>query len=178
MSKNVEDILKHLGNKDSVMEPKVLDWIKECMAAKEEPKQLLELLSGNYVGYAQMVNLMYDWNMLLGDEEIAIDREVRQHMKSAITRDFDPVKVDSAFQKECPPKWVEQMILDSEWRDLLYELSEAHPNSTILSYAIQCLSDVGLDADKAGAETATSNLKIFKTKLRETMTELAAGDSE
>ena len=80
-SSNVQENLKHLAARDSVMEPKVLDWIKECLAAGEQPKILLELLSDNYTGYAQMANLLYDWHMFLGDEEIAIDREVRLHLK-------------------------------------------------------------------------------------------------
>ena len=63
------------------MEPKVLDWIKECLSAGKQPKDLLELLSDNYTGFAQMANLLYDWHMFLGDEEIAIDREVRLHLK-------------------------------------------------------------------------------------------------
>lgn len=80
-SSNVQENLKHLAAPDAVMEPKVLDWIKECLSCGEQPKILLELLSDNYTGYAQMTNLLYDWNMFLGDEEIAIDREVRLHLK-------------------------------------------------------------------------------------------------
>jgi hypothetical protein len=78
---NIQQNLKHLAAPDSVMEPKVQDWIKECLSAGKPPKDLLELLSENYTGFAQMANLLYDWHMFLGDEEIAIDREVRLHLK-------------------------------------------------------------------------------------------------
>ncbi len=66
------------------MEPKVVDWVKESLQSGQQPSVILELLSDRYVGYAQMVNLMYDWNTFLGDEEIAIDREVRDHFKVTI----------------------------------------------------------------------------------------------
>jgi hypothetical protein len=81
-SSSAPEVFKqHLAAPDSVMEPKVLDWIKECLAAGEQPPILLELLSDNYTGFAQMANLLYDWHMFLGDEELAIDREVRLHLK-------------------------------------------------------------------------------------------------
>ncbi len=143
-SSNIEQNLKHLAAPDSVMEPKVLDWIKECLSAGKPPTDLLELLSDNYTGFAQMANLLYDWHMFLGDEEIAIDREVRLHLKvqpvacvqhtaihvllliswithtpslpqGLITRDFDPRKADSVLQQTgSPPRWLEQMVQDPE----------------------------------------------------------------
>ena len=81
MSSSAQDCLKNLEAPDAVMEPKVQDWIRECLGAGMAPNVLLELLSDNYAGYAQMINVIYDWHMLLGDEEIAIDREVRMHLK-------------------------------------------------------------------------------------------------
>ena len=80
----VHENLKRLAAPDSVMEPKVLDWIKERLGAGEQPNVLLELLSDNYKGYAQMANLLYDWHMFLGDDEISIDREVRLHLKVSV----------------------------------------------------------------------------------------------
>jgi hypothetical protein len=90
---NIQQNLKHLAAPDSVMEPKVLDWIKECLSAGKQPKDLLELLSDNYTGFAQMANLLYDWHMFLGDEEIALDREVRLHLKVQTVCSTLPYKI-------------------------------------------------------------------------------------
>ena len=42
-----------------------------CLQAGHEPAKVLELLSDNYHGYAQMVNLLCEWHSFLGDDEKA-----------------------------------------------------------------------------------------------------------
>jgi hypothetical protein len=78
-----------LAIEDSVMEPRVLEVLKECLMSGEQPRVLLEHLSDNYIGYAQMVNLLVEWHALLGDDEKTLEREVRGHLRSIILRDFD-----------------------------------------------------------------------------------------
>jgi hypothetical protein len=42
-----------------------------CLQAGHKPGKVLELLSNNYHGYAQMVNLLCEWHCFLGDDEKA-----------------------------------------------------------------------------------------------------------
>lgn len=42
-----------------------------CLQAGHKPGEVLELLSDNYHGYAQMVNLLCEWHCFLGDDEKA-----------------------------------------------------------------------------------------------------------
>jgi hypothetical protein len=162
---------KHkLATEDSVMEPRVLDVLKECLMSGEQPRVLLEHLSDNYIGYAQMVNLLVEWHTLLGDDEKTLEREVRGHLRSIILRDFDvrihprlgnilfcassiirltlsavsqPKVADSIFQKAgSPPHWLGEMVKNPEWRDLIYELSEMHPNCMLMGYAMGLISQV------------------------------------
>jgi hypothetical protein len=106
----------------------------------------------------------------------ALDREVRGHLKTLITRDLDSKTADSVFQQAgSPPKWLEEMVLAPEWQDMLYELSEAHPGSILMAYAMERIGEVrGISAEKAGAETAASNLRIFETVLKEAVEALVA----
>ena len=41
-----------------------------------------------------------------------------------------------------------------------------------MAYAMERVSQVGLEAEKAGAETAASNFRIFDTVFRETISDL------
>ena len=45
--------------------------VQVCLQAGHEPAKVLELLSDNYHGYAQMVNLLCEWHSFLGDDEKA-----------------------------------------------------------------------------------------------------------
>ena len=171
------------------MEPKVLENVRICLRAKkiqpprqEDIEEVVGVLSENYHGYAQMVNLLRDWHCFLGDEPKEVDREIRGTLKSVIVSNFDPDKFSSVFQSSGPPAWVDAMVQDKEWRDLLYELAEKYPKRKVLEYAVErCKETVGLEAlkeqaQKAGTETASSNLEIFDDKLKHALTDMFKSD--
>ena len=86
----------------------------------QEPSKLLELLSDNYHGYAQMVNLICEWHQFLGEDEKETQKEVRSHLKGLIMREFDPKKADSVFSAAgSPPKWLELMVVRPIMLDIL-----------------------------------------------------------
>ena len=127
-----------------------------------------------------MANLLRDWHASLGDDPKDVDREIRGNLKALIVRNFDPDKFGSVFQSSGPPRWVNSMVLDKEWRDLLYELAEKFPKNEFMNFALElCKDKVGLEAQKAGTETASSNLKIFDDKLKNALSDmLGSSDNE
>ncbi|KAF6256017.1 TH1 protein-domain-containing protein [Scenedesmus sp. NREL 46B-D3] len=46
---------------DSILEPEVLDLLKDYLRAGGKPQAAIEDLSENYCGYAQMCNVMCEW---------------------------------------------------------------------------------------------------------------------
>jgi hypothetical protein len=64
----------------------------------------------------------------------------------------------------------------------LYELAEKYPKRKVLEYAVErCKETVGLEAlkeqaQKAGTETASSNLEIFDDKLKHALTDMFKSD--
>ncbi|EKX43960.1 hypothetical protein GUITHDRAFT_163694 [Guillardia theta CCMP2712] len=168
------EAMQRLQRGDSVMEPKAFEDLKACLLAGQEPSMLVEQLSDNYHGYAQMANLLCEWHCFLGDDRRAVDREVRGYLKSMIIKHFGLEQID--LQQISNPRWLEQMIQDPEWRDLIYELSEQFPSSLLISFAMERISQqVGLEAEKAGAESASSKLKIFNSVLKETLADMTNG---
>lgn len=113
-----------LAVEDSVMEPRILEVLKECLVGGEEPRVLLEHLSDNYRGFAQMVNLLCDWHSLLGDDDKSLEREVRGHLKAVILRDFDvSPQIDEDFSQiphETPPKASLLHMVSSQPRRIMH----------------------------------------------------------
>jgi hypothetical protein len=48
------------------------------------------------------------------------------------------------------------MIKEHEWRRLIYELSEQHPNGVMLQFAIQSISDAGFHTEIAELISAST----------------------
>ena len=54
---------------------------------------MVQLLSENYVGYAQMCNLMSDWLVQSGTPSALVAEMVKEHLKAIILEKFDPIQV-------------------------------------------------------------------------------------
>jgi hypothetical protein len=164
---------ERLAMDDAIMEPWVWEVVKQCVQGGAKPDTLTELLSDGYHGYAQMINLMCEWHVLLGDDKVAVDSEVRGYLKKIILRDFDPTVADSIFEKAgSPPAWLDNMVKDPEWRDLIYELNTKHPGCTLMGYAMAQIQNVGLEAVKMCPEAASANLAMFADMLKLSMAKL------
>jgi negative elongation factor C/D len=91
-----------------------------------------------------------------GVEEKEINKIVEDHLKQLVIQHFDPKKADTIFEngfvllpfdftkdefflnyQKGAPEWLEWMIQDAGWRQVIYELSETHRNCLMLNFAIQ-----------------------------------------
>ena len=61
---------------------------------------MVELLSDNYTGVAQTVNLLAEWMIQAGVDIKEVQETVESHLKEMIIRTFDPKKADSIFSGE------------------------------------------------------------------------------
>lgn len=84
-------------------------------------------------------------------------------MKKEIIKSFDSNKADEIFKKYSkPPSWLEFMITKQEWRDLIYQLSEKYPQSLMINYAIQRISESGHLSEIATVSTsAATTFRVF-----------------
>lgn len=70
------------------------------MKAGGSPERVVELLSDNYNGVAQTVNLLAEWMIQAGVDIKEVQEMVENHLKEMIIRTFDPKKADSIFSDE------------------------------------------------------------------------------
>eukprot|EP00775_Hariotina_reticulata_P012244 gene12244-12381_t len=105
---------------DSIMEPGVLDLLKDYLRAGGKPSAAIEDLSENY----EALHLLQSrFNELHAQQELVKER-------------FEAAKFLGVFRKG-HPDWLNELISDRRGRQLIYDLSAAHKNSLLLNYAIQ-----------------------------------------
>jgi hypothetical protein len=115
-----------LRSRDAIMYEDILDVIRRFIAAGGKPhvrhgrspharderrltwrrvrsagvQTVVQLLSENYRGYAQMCNLVSAWMRAAGMSDESIARTVLDHLRTTVLRTFAPRKADAIFERE------------------------------------------------------------------------------
>jgi len=168
-----------LSQTDAVMEPGVFVSMRQFLAQGGTPPQLIELLSDNYRGYAPLCNLLSDWLMTIGKTVEEVHDIVEQHLHQVILETFDPRKADTIFQAHgASPTWLEQLLEEAKWRQLIYALSEKHKNCLLLNFSIQRISRAGFYHEIAALATASTYFDVFSHVATDSLQHLLTAESE
>ncbi|GAB4822406.1 hypothetical protein N2152v2_009452 [Parachlorella kessleri] len=156
-SSKLNELEAFLRQPDAVMEPNIMDRLREYVMAHGHPQQAVEYLTDSYVGYAQMASLVCAW-LKLTDEDAqggaAAAAEPGGHagppskkqrldeafyLRQLAKERFDPQRFAGIFSSggSGAPQWLNGLIAEKEGRQLIYELSAQYKNSLLLNFAIQ-----------------------------------------
>ncbi|KAL9648739.1 hypothetical protein ABK040_003676 [Willaertia magna] len=176
----LEECEKKFSENDAITNPFIFDYLKQYIKHGGKPSTVVQMLSNSYKGYPQMTSLLCDWMSLTNiiDKE-TINKLLMEYLKNLIIEHFDSKKADAIFTAtHDPPKWLEYMINQMEWRNLIYQLSERHPNCLMLNFAIQRISESGFHNEIASVTTATTSLRVFHRILTDAIEKLLNEDEE
>jgi negative elongation factor C/D len=130
--------LELFASTDFIMEPVISETIKTYFMHGGEPNPLVDLLSENYTGVAQTVNLLAEWLITAGMPVHEVQFMVENHLKNLIMKNFDPKKADTIFNLEGGvPAWLTEMIEHGVWRKMFFKLAEQHPSCLMLNFTIK-----------------------------------------
>ncbi|XP_052815381.1 negative elongation factor D-like isoform X1 [Mya arenaria] len=174
-----QECLETFASRDYIMEPGVFLMLKTFLQAGGSPEKVVELLSDNYTGVAQTVNLLAEWMIQAGVDIKEVQEMVESHLKEMIIRTFDPKKADSIFSDEGEtPSWLAEMILFPTWRELFYRLAEEYPDCLMLNFTIKLISDAGFQGEITSVSTACHQIEVFSRVLRTSITSFLEGGVE
>ncbi|XP_060603778.1 negative elongation factor D-like [Ruditapes philippinarum] len=173
------ECLETFATKDFIMEPGVFSMLKQFLQAGGSPERVVELLSDNYHGVAQTVNLLAEWMIQVGVDINEVQEMVESHLKEVIVRTFDPKKADSIFSDEGEtPSWLAEMIEFPTWRQLFYRLAEEYPDCLMLNFTIKLISDAGFQGEITSVSTACHQIEVFSRVLRTSISSFLEGGVE
>nr|XP_060162692.1 negative elongation factor D-like [Globicephala melas] len=174
-----QECLQKFSTRDYIMEPSIFNTLMRYFQAGGSPEEVIRLLSDNYTAVAQTVNLLAQWLIQTGVEPVQVQQTVENHLKTLLMKQFDPHKADSIFTEEGEtPVWLEQMIAHSTWRDLVYQLTEAHPDCLMLNFTVKLISDAGYHGEITGVAAACQQLEVFSRVLCTSLATLLDGGED
>ncbi|CAG9461519.1 unnamed protein product [Pedinophyceae sp. YPF-701] len=168
--------LLHLENQmrqaDFVMDPQVIQTLREYLRKGGKPEIAIELLADSYAGYAQMASVVGRWLSLAtstappaatdapgdvsdpwhGHEEGGRDAVLALLVAEAEAR-YSPESFQNAFQPGGAgvPQWFEDLLTFEQGRKLTYRLLEKHPACPLLDYGLRTVIAAGHQEEVAAA---------------------------
>jgi len=174
-----EESLRNFAAPDFIMEPTIYSTLSRYFQAGGSPEMVVELLSENYAGIAQMANLVAEWVLLLGTDISEVQEIIEQHLKNIIKKNFDMKKADSIFSDAGePPSWLQEMIEHPTWRSLFYQLAEEFPECLMLNFIIKSISDAGFQGEITSVTTASQQIEVFSRVFKTTVMALLDGGDD
>uniref|UniRef100_T1J261 Negative elongation factor D n=1 Tax=Strigamia maritima TaxID=126957 RepID=T1J261_STRMM len=162
-----DECVERFSCPDYIMEPGIFVQLKRFFQAGGSPDQVIELLSENYTGVAQMANLLAEWLLQAGVSIQEVQQMVENHLKDLVIKHFDPKKADSIFTDEGEtPSWLTEIIEHSTWRSLIYRLAEDYPDCLMLNFTIKLISDAGFQGEITSISTAAQQIEVFSRILK------------
>lgn len=188
-SSKLNELEAFLRQPDAVMEPNIMEHLREYVMANGHPQQAVEYLTDSYVGFAQMSSLVCHWIKLTeeGGEGVeasattprggraksqALDEAY--YLRQLARERFDPQRFAGIFSSggSGAPQWLNGLIAEEEGRQLIYELS-AQYKSLLLNFAIQkILMQPGREQEVAAVGSSLAGFfgvfhRLLAARLRE-----------
>jgi hypothetical protein len=88
-----------LRRPDGIMEPDCFDALKMYIRHKGDPLETISFLSDNYVGYADLCNLVCTWLRQLGATDEEILKIVEDFFKDEVKQNFTVQQTDDIFRQ-------------------------------------------------------------------------------
>jgi len=83
---------------------------------------VVQLLTENYRGYAEMINLMSSWLMETGLAPDQVSELLKEKLRAVLMEKFSSSQADSIFaEMQSAPRWLDVMIEHPDWRALIYQ---------------------------------------------------------
>ena len=146
------------------MEPDVLSTLSSYLQSGGSPRTAIRLLSDNYRGYADTINLLEHWLTLTDDEQPAAQPEQQstyatEAFQQLVMDSFDPAKADSVFATfDAMPAWLAELLALEGWRSVMERLQATYPQSLFVSFAVR--------ATRASEEAATGQTELSIADIR------------
>ncbi|KAJ2000880.1 hypothetical protein H4R26_004408 [Coemansia thaxteri] len=162
---------------DAIMEPATTALVDQYLEAGCEPLDVINSLVSSYDGVAAMANAVdHDIMRAYG---VTDQSAILETLSRKIVKGFDATRADGEFSKEQQlPDYILHMIPHQFWRKTIYQLSEQHPKSNMLSAAIQKIADGGFQAELAALNSATLHTHVFLMLLVESFENVAPANDE
>ncbi|KFB47957.1 hypothetical protein ZHAS_00016024 [Anopheles sinensis] len=168
----LDECISNFATTDYIMEPGIYTNAIRFIRAGGGPELAIDLLSANYMAFAQMVNIMAEWLMVAGMQNADVQAIIENNAKIMVLKTFDPQKADMMFNDGDSLRcWLKEVCEHFSCRSLIYQLAEQYPACLMLKRAIQFISDSGFEGEIKAISIAAQHLGVFSRILKASIAE-------
>ena len=172
----LSELVARLSAPDSIMEPDVLSTLASYMQSGGEPRTAIRLLSDNYRGYPDTINLLDHWLSLTDDPPSSSPPPPPQHsyateaFQQLVVDAFEPAKADSVLATfDAMPDWLTELLVLDGWRAVMERLHTMYPHSLFVAFAVRA---VKADHDGEGTSAAETTMADVRQRVEQSLVQL------
>ena len=171
--------LEHeLTQKDIVLEPSLYPILEKYLGEGHPLGEVYEMLFEGYECAPYAVYVLQDLLTSLGYTPKSINELNMNHFAEFIMRNFDPKKADEIFSRHEIPPWLETMINEKYWRQMIYKLLDLYPDCLMLKLMQDLIANSGYQSELINVKTASSNFQYFQAILNPALIKILSNLSE
>ncbi|KAI8070911.1 TH1 protein [Gongronella butleri] len=175
---SLQDHRNALSEKDAILEPEIYsNVLAKYLSEGGQPLDAVTLLAESYVGVPSMCNVLSSAGRAI---DVDTDQVFRNTVRTMLKDKFDPARCDPLVEEmlnnEHMPSWLTDLIQDAYWRQSIYELLEAHPQSTFLNYVVLQIAESEYSEEMAQLKTASTYLQVYNKILDAALSKLVPVD--
>ena len=162
----VSPLMARLSAPDGIMESDVLSTLASYLQSGGSPRTAIRLLSDNYCGHSDTINLLQHWLTLTDDEQPTGAQSEQQPsyateaFQQLVIDSFDPTKADTVFATfDAMPEWLAELLSLEGWRAVMGRLHATYPQSLFVSFAVRAMRAAEEGADTSQAEESMADVR-------------------
>ncbi|KAI6656785.1 Negative elongation factor C/D [Oopsacas minuta] len=165
--------LEHdLSQKDFILEPSIYPVVDKYIADGHALGELYEMLFESYECAPFAIYVLQGLLTSLGYTAKSINELNMNHFADFVMRNFDPKKADEIFSRHDIPPWLETMINEKYWRQMIYKLLDLYPDCLMLKLMQDLIANSGYHSELINVKTASTNFQYFQTILNPSLTKI------
>ena len=171
--------LEHeLTQKDFILEPTLCPVVERCIGEGHSLGEVYEMLFEGYECAPFAIYVLQDLLTSLGYSPKSINELNMNHFADFVMRNFDPKKADEIFSRHDIPSWLETMINEKYWRQMIYKLLDLYPDCLMLKLMQDLIANSGYHSELINVKTASANYQYFQTILNPALNKILSNLNE
>lgn len=171
--------LEHeLSQKDFILEPSLCPVVERCIGEGHSLGEVYEMLFEGYECAPFAIYVLQDLLTSLGYSPKSINELNMNHFADFVMRNFDPKKADEIFSRHDIPSWLETMINEKYWRQMIYKLLDLYPDCLMLKLMQDLIANSGYHSELINVKTASANFQYFQTILNPALNKILSNLNE
>jgi len=145
-NKSTNDSLK-ISSPDFILDKNCPKLLKKLTTQNNSnPQDLINKLANNYTGHTLLTNFFIDLLSISGIPQDKIKKMALKKVSKVIVSKFDDKALKNSLSNlKTAPKWSKDLLMQSVYRKMIFELSDKYKNNFFVEFCLATLNSMGFN---------------------------------